>query len=271
MAMMLTATKIPVEIRVKIYKLLLLPPPTSRVECAVPALDGRYCTPGKRFLSSTCKLKPTTMRTFGCTGCIHRGGDVDTTIMRTNRQIFAEAAEVLYENVQVVHRFHGMPVTFDYWARDGMPRYASPHIKRLHLAVEAENMRPDNSGSQGPLLESYVDMCTFMLQASYSNVKMLCIHIDFDLIAWKQDQDFSCLKKLAKLGVEVVVDVHVLRAWKELETGWAEVVQSRDGGEGNDIAALEIDKWAKKTRERIIEIMSEDLVAEGKKLVVRES
>lgn len=208
---------------------------------------------------------------MGCTSCKHRGEDVDTAILRTNKKIFGEAVEVLYENVVAVHRIKntaiGIPATMR-WAPDGIPAYGLQYVKRFHLAIESES-RQAVTQSLGPVISwnEQVQRVCWVISNWLPSISVFSIHMDIDLTAYNHEQDFGVLAELANFDFDFVVDVHVLRTWSEHVLGWQEIVDSRNGCEE---MALKVDQWVMMIREHLIGVLEWKADQLGKKLVIRE-
>ncbi|CZT23451.1 uncharacterized protein RCC_09165 [Ramularia collo-cygni] len=240
--------RLPLELRKRIYALLLLPPPVTRVHCSILP-EIKQCSPGGRFLASTCKPAPSSIRTIGCGTCEWRGGDVHTAIVALNKTIYEEATDVLYESSAAVF-YHGVP---NQWEQ--LSDTTRSKVRRLVFVI--------------PLLENY----NYFNDVFYtiSNAKLIELHFDVDLtrvtgrpiaaqeLLWVPEVD----------GAEIVVDVHIVRAWDEPGSGWEEPITSRRSI--SEARALELDEKAKEMRLWIIKLLTKVFNEEDRVLVIREN
>lgn len=242
--------RLPLELRKRVYAHLLLPPPVARTHCSILP-NIKQCSPGGRFLASTCKPKPTSTRTVGCGTCEWRGGDVHTAILAVNRGIYEEASDVLYENSQAVCYADG-PLHIN---RMGCVKFK---IRRFVCVLPIASA-------------SHHDPKWPLWSPKYCNVKVVELHFDIDLT--KPDHtgidamDFRVLTKLEK--VEVVVDVHIVCAWEDVESEWNEPITRRE--QISEARALELDEEAHRMRLDFVNDLQELFEAHGKTLVVREN
>lgn len=146
--------KLPKEIRLRIYEMVLLPSPVSRVECCGNRVNLKWCSPGGRLLASTCKPTLSVVRTIACPTCEWRGGDVHTAIMQVNHHIHNETVAVLYENAQIVHREVGV---------SRLPRYGVPRsVSRIFFpsSLAIHSLTPDQQGDAHPTQHSKMRLAT---------------------------------------------------------------------------------------------------------------
>ncbi|SMQ55478.1 unnamed protein product [Zymoseptoria tritici ST99CH_3D7] len=246
--------RIPAELRIPIYTLLVLAPPIKHVECS---FEG--CTDGSSFLASTCKPVSSQIRTFisrsrSCS-CPSHSHDVHLEILRTSRQIYHEASAVLYENVEVL--------AFSPW--EIHPRYPSPalapHIRHLCWAVPCGSMSLRN------MIARVKDHLP-----DFPNLQVVRLHQDVDLTAsWSKRLDNTTLDLLTRLGdqVEFVIDVHIVNAWAQGgdEEDWDEQIGFYNVREQRK---KELDGQAVELRQQLVTDLSEAFKRKGKVLKVRE-
>ncbi|SMR60678.1 unnamed protein product [Zymoseptoria tritici ST99CH_1E4] len=247
--------RIPAELRIPIYKLLVLPRPAKTIECFYDP-----CGDGSTFLASTCKPASSQIRTFKCIGCCdllpNRSQDVHLEILRTSRQIYHEASAVLYEHVQVD--------ADSLWVETSRYPSASlaPHIRHLCWIVPHGNQF---------LLEMIARVKDHL--PNFPNLQVVRLHQDVDLTEpWSKRLDNTTLDLLTRLGdqVEFFVDVHIVKAWSQSDEdndGWAEQIFSCAGDEKRQ---KELNAQAIELRQQLVDDLSETFKRKGKVLRVRE-
>ncbi|KJX97285.1 hypothetical protein TI39_contig516g00002 [Zymoseptoria brevis] len=251
--------RIPAELRIPIYKLLVLPIPFTIIEC--PSED---CGNEWSFLASTCKPASSQIRTYNCEDCKIRHRfrklDVHLQILRTSRHVYHEASGVLYEHVQVM--------AGSTWAK--IPKYPSahlaPHIRHLCWTVPCEDTR-------------LIGMITSARDhlPNFPNLQTVRLHMDVDLV---QDLTSTRLDNttrdlLTRFGdqVEFFVDVHIVKAWSDDPSGWhgfncwSEQMISRAGREER---GKELDAQVVEMKLQLVTDLSEAFKRKGKVLKVRE-
>ena len=72
-----------------------------------------------------------------------------------------------------------------------------------------------------------------------------------------------------RCNVELVIDVHIIRAWSEDNSGWDEPITRREQISNN--RALELDEKAKQMRLQLIDMFGSIFKANGHTLVVRDA
>ncbi|SMY29158.1 unnamed protein product [Zymoseptoria tritici ST99CH_1A5] len=252
--------RIPAELRVRIYKLLVLSHPTKRIEC-----PSETCTDGSSFLASTCKPVNSQVRSYKCRVCARfRGHDVHLEILRTSRQVYHEASAVLYENVEIVARGFGSGGFI------APPSTLALHVRQLCCIL------PDVRGHY----RHFRDMPTrnwFGRTVSglpnLPNLQLVRLHQD---VNWTSptsrnyDTILNSLDVFTLFGpqVEFALDIHITRAWSDEGTsmGWMEEIVSRTGHEER---AKELDAAAVRLRQRLVDGLGEAFKRKGKVLKIR--
>jgi hypothetical protein len=229
--------RLPAELRVRIYELLLLPSPAALVHC-----DG-FCSAGDEFLACTCKPVSSRTRAYKCGHCAWRGAEVHVSVMRTCKQIYKEAAAVLYEHVE-------------YRARHRSEAKDIP----AHLAVHVQTMN---------FIHPVRQMCSAGLWAfhgrlrDFPNLRLVRLHVDWDA-AWSRYPalvedivnadavEFDGLVSMFGEQVEFEVDVHVTQAWSADDGDWVEKLVSRKGHEER---AKQLDIIAVQARQHVVSVL----------------
>jgi hypothetical protein len=245
--------RIPAELRVRVYKLLLLPAPVPRIECS-DSIYGKRCSPGGRLLASTCKPSISQVRAYTCPTCDWRGGDVHLEILRASQQIYNEASAVLYENVEVVLREyrefseHLFPTTRQL-----------AHVRSLCVVLD-----------EGFHRHGHIDLHLNTLP-SFPNLKTIKMHHDVSLttdIDWSTAEMAYAMLEQKTHHAEFVVDVHIVRAWDEEDGLWASEIVSREGFEER---AKELDIEAAAMRDHLVRMLASAYEAKGREVRIRES
>ncbi|SMR63803.1 unnamed protein product [Zymoseptoria tritici ST99CH_3D1] len=253
--------RIPAELRVRIYKLLVLSHPTKRIEC-----PSETCTDGSSFLASTCKPVNSQVRSYKCQVCARaRGNDVHLEILRTSRQVYHEASAVLYENVEIVARGFGCGGFI------APPSTLALHVRQLCCILP--DVREHYRGHYRHIPTSNSFGYTVSGLPNLPNLQLVRLHQD---VNWTSptsrnyDTILNSLDVFTLFGpqVEFALDIHITRAWSDEGTsmGWMEEIVSRTGHEER---AKELDAAAVRLRQRLVDGLGEAFKRKGKVLKIR--